>query len=440
MSERKPALPALYVLLVGASAGSALFGFAREAVIGALFGATRATDAYYSGLTIPFVAAYFLVGGALAPPLAASLAAALARGAADEARALFAHACRAVLVPGAAVAIAVAVFASPLARLLVPGFGAEDVRVTARLLALLCPYGLLTSFALLISAALTAAGSYRSPAVALLFGNGVSVAVLVLGTRAGLGIDAAAIAMDAGAVVFAAGLLLPLRKTPLWGRAVNGIAPALPWRDAGLLTLSLALAGTVDLAERPFASTAGVGVVALLAFSSKLIHLPMRLVAAPLAWVAFPRFVRSRSAGSGVEGAKTARGVFDLLLFSGAVTAAAAGPIAAITFGRGRFDAHAVAELARALTLLAPAVVAVGFLEMGVKLLLAAGGASDAAWAQGAGLAAYLVAAPLLVSRGLAGLAVARDIAWVTAALVVGAALARRARELALFTRLPVRL
>jgi putative peptidoglycan lipid II flippase len=174
----------------------------------------------------------------------------------------------------------------------------------------------------------------------------------------------------------------------------------------------------VDLAERPFASTAGVGAVAILAFASKLVHLPMRLVAAPLASVSFPRFVKSlRHAGAPVrEAGETAGWIVRLLALAAAASAGAAGPVAALTFGRGRFDAASLALLGKALLLLTPSIVAIGLVEVAAKYLLAAKRAKAVLAAQVAGLFAYLAAAPLLTRFGVGGLAIARDLSWGVAA------------------------
>ena len=145
----------------------------------------------------------------------------------------------------------------------------------------------------------------------------------------------------------------------------------------------------------------------------------MRLFAAPLSSVAFPRFARSRvrPAGDGDEAGQTAAWILRLLLYAGVLTAGAAAPLSAIAFGRGQFDAAAVAALGRVLALLSPAIVFIGFIELAGKLLLASDRATAVAWAQTAGLVAYLVAAPALRSHGVSGLAVARDVAWGVAAL-----------------------
>lgn len=420
-----PPRPRLYVLLVAVSALSAVLGFAREATIGALFGASRSTDAFYAALSLPFLAAYFLVGGALAPSLTAALARRLERGDAEGARATFTASLRAVALGGSAIAALLYLAREPIARLLAPGFDGASSALLARLLALLLPYGLLTSLALLASAALLAAGAYRTPAVAVLAGNAVALGTLfALGARS---IESAAWALDAGAAATLLALVPRLASAGLLPKYPGAKAP-LPWRDSAILALSLAAAGAVDLAERPLASTAGIGAVAILAFASKLVHLPMRLVAAPLASVSFPRFARllRRHEGRAKEAGETAAWIVRLLAFSAAVTAGAAAPIAAVTFGRGRFDADDLARLAQALALLAPAVVAVGVVEVATKYLLAARRARAVLVAQLAGLLVYLVAAPLLARHGIAGLAVARDLSWGVAALGLVIPLARR--------------
>jgi putative peptidoglycan lipid II flippase len=416
----------LYALVVAGSAGAALLGFGREAALGALFGASRSTDAFYAALTIPFIAAYFLVGGALAPALTAALAAQLERRERDGARRLVRRSLSAVALSGGALALLLGGTSDLVARLLVPGFTPEEAHLAARLLCELLPYGLFTSLALLAAAALNAAGAYWTPVAAVLSANGVSLALLLLAGRT-LGIHAAAWALSAGSLLQ---VLVSLGRLAGVGLLAKPTAPAapvpLPWRDSAVLALSLALAGAVDLAERPFASAAGVGAIALLAFASKLIHLPMRLFAAPLAAVAFPRLVRARQrdgAFSTGEADSTARLVLDLLLYAAAVTAGASGPLVALTLGRGRFDAASVATLAKLLLVLSPAIVAIGFVEIGSKYLVAAGRTASVARAQAAGLASYVLAASLLARQGVTGLAVARDVAWGVAALGLALAL-----------------
>jgi peptidoglycan biosynthesis protein MviN/MurJ (putative lipid II flippase) len=170
--------------------------------------------------------------------------------------------------------------------------------------------------------------------------------------------------------------------------------------------------------------------VAILAFASKLVHLPMRLVAAPLASVSFPRFVRAMKAGG--EGTReagdTAAWIVHLLAWSAAVAAGAAAPIAALTFGRGRFGADALASLGRTVAVLAPSVVAIGFLEVASKYLLAARRARSVLVAQVLGLLVYVASAPFLARSGVTGLALARDLAWGTAALSLAVPLVARER------------
>lgn len=431
--------PALYAVLVAASALAALLGFVREAAVAALFGASRQADAYYAALSVPFVLAQFLVGGALAPVLTTSLAARLERGERDAARDLLARAALGILGVFLLLGVAVSFLHEPATRLLVPGFAPADRALTGSLLVALQLYGAATALALAGSAALGAAAAYRTPPVALVLGNALSLGVLF--ALRGHGVVSLAWAMDAGALLQLAIVAGRLASLGLLGlpRRRHGTAD-FPVQQAFWLAASLGAAGTVDLLERPFASAAGAGAVALLSFAGKLIHLPMRLVAAPLASVAFPRLVRGRARSderAPREAGETADRVFLLLSWCAATTAAGGVPIAAVTFGRGRFGADAVARLADLLVLLAPAVIAVGLVELLSKYLLAQGRARSVALAQGAGLLAYLAAAPLLSRYGAPGLAGARSLAWVTAAVALALPLVLASREMRLLSRAP---
>jgi peptidoglycan biosynthesis protein MviN/MurJ (putative lipid II flippase) len=337
---------------------------------------------------------------------------------------------------GSALALLLGIESGAVSRLLVPGFAPEEARLTAVLLCELLPYGLLTVLALLAAAALNAAGAYGTPVVAILAANAVSLALLLSFGRT-TGIHAAAWALSAGGILHLLISLVRLGSLGLLSRPSASHAPVpLPWRDSAVLGLSLGLAGAVDLAERLFASAAGVGAIALLAFGSKLIHLPMRLFAAPLTAVAFPRLVRARRR-DGVpttrEADSLARLLLHLLLYASSVAAGASGPLVALTMGRGRFDAASVDTLSSLLLILSPAIVAIGIVETGSKYLLAAGRTGAIAWAQAAGLGSYLLAASLLAREGIMGLAAARDIAWGVAALglVLPLLLARKERPAA---------
>lgn len=416
----------LYALLVGLSAGSALLGFAREATVAALLGASRGADALYAALALPFAAAWFLVGGALAPVLTARMAGRFAAREADEARALFRSALRRTAAASLAAAALLALFRHPVARLLVPGFDEAALRTTATLLSILGLYGVLQALALVVAAALNAAGRYRVPAAAVLLGNAAALGLLFVPRPAQEPVQAA-LALVGGVAVTLLVQLPSARAARLFARpAVRSTAP-LPVGDTGLLLLALAALAAIDVLERPFASAAGAGAVAILAYAGKLLHLPMRLFAAPLAAVALPRLARRAAdpEGSPREAGRTAAATLRLLLFAAAVTAGAAAPIAALAFGRGRFDADALSRLSGALFVLAPAVLFVGFFEMAGKLLVAEGRAARVALAHAGGLATYALAAPLLAPHGIPGLAAARDVAWGVSALVLAAAFAR---------------
>jgi len=432
--------PTLWAALVLASAVAAVLGFAREAAVAALFGASRQADAFYAALSLPFFAAHFLVGGALTPPLTAALAALLEREERASARAFLARAATGILAATVLAALATALLSGPVTRVLVPGFSLADRALTGSLLVTLWVYGGATALALAGGAALAAAGAYRTPVVAFAVGNALALGVLVLLRENG--ITALVWALNAGALLQLALVAAHLSRLDMLGlpKGPAGMVSRFPLPDALWLGLALAAAGAVDLLERPFASAAGAGAVALLAYAGKLVHLPMRIVAAPLASVALPRLVRGHvraDQSAPREAGATANRIFLLLAWCAATTAAAALSIAAITFGRGRFGPDAVERLATLLRLLAPAVVAIGLVEVLSKYLLAHGRARAVAAAQGAGLLVYVCAASLLSRHGAPGLAGARALAWTTAAAGLAIPLVVAHRELGLLVRAP---
>lgn len=416
---------------------AALLGYVREAAVAAFFGVSRSTDALYAALNVPFAAAHFLIGGALVPTLTAALAALLQKQEREEARGLLGVVVFRLLLFGTGLGAVIAWFRWPIARVLVPGFERADQNLTGDLLAQLVAFGVFTSLALIGGAALAAEGSYRAPVLGLFLGNLASVVFL----RAfhSYGIRAAAWAIVAGSAVHCLALLPRLYAAGLLPKR-SQTAVAFPFGTASLLALALAAASAVDFAERFFASSVGAGAVTLLAFSSKLVHLPMRLIAAPLASVAFPRLVRGRTkedARALREAGDTANDVFLLLLYSAAVTVAAATPIVGLTLGRGRFDHQAVLRLAEVLAWLAPAVVAIGLIEIGSKYVLAAGRVRQVLAATTLGLLVYLGAALAFQGLGVRGLAAARSMAWSTTAVALVVPLMKRHREMALFANAP---
>jgi putative peptidoglycan lipid II flippase len=432
MTDSPPRPPrTLYLVLVALAGGTALLGFFREAAIARYFGATRISDAFYAALVLPFVAAQFLVGGAFAPPLTVDLAHLLERGEVARARALVGRAAVRLLAGALLALLLLSLFAERVARFVAPGFDPAASSLTARLLPVLGIYGLLTALALLFAAPLLAAGNYRRPLASFFAGNLVSIGVLVL-LAPRFGVSAAAWGLVAGGAAQLAANFAGLVSLGLLPRPVgkpDGDPPPLPWSQIGLLAAALAAAGGIDVAERAFSSGGAAGGVAILALAGKVVQLPMRLFAAPLASVAYPRFARIRSRGPGgatTEAGETASVVTVVLLWCAAVTVTASGPAIAVAFGRGRFDADAVATLARALAILAPAVVAVGLVELATKYLAAARATLFVAVAQIAGLGVYLASAPFLRPLGTGGLAAARDLAWCVAAGTMVVLLGRR--------------
>ncbi|MBI2570762.1 MAG: hypothetical protein HYV63_27480 [Candidatus Schekmanbacteria bacterium] len=446
-SEPAAPRPSLFVGLIGLSTAAAFVGFLREVVIGAFFGASKATDVYFAALAVPFVASHVVVAGALVPPITAHLAALVARDEqADAARAVRRALAITLLGGGALVGLAEAL-AEPLAGLLAPGFSGQHASAMATQLRILLLFGLLASLSLMLNGVLTATGAYRRPVVAVLLGNVASVLwVLVAGNA--LGVSAASWGLVCGALVSlgvnASGLRgsgLPVTIRP--AVPLTAAQQHLPGGRMALLAIALAAGGAIELAERFIASWSSAGSVSLLFFGSKLAQFPAKLVAIPIASVALPRLVnalerqgRELGAGAAQEVASSAKWILVLLGYGAAVAAGAAGPIAALTFGHGKFGPAEQEVLGIVLATFAPTVIAAGLVEYGTKIALATQRLRGLVAAQVAAMVTYLVLAPLLSRFGIQGLAAARTAAWCVAAAGLSVTLARVDKRLALGTQL----
>ena len=127
------------ILLMLSSVGSSLLGFARQKYIAYLFGAGRATDAYYAAFQLPEMLSYFLVGGVASVTLVSMLSRYRQEGDDDGAD----RALSAVLVAMTVVLSIVILFAeifSPLyTRLFFPDLDPETAVLCTHLTRLLLP-------------------------------------------------------------------------------------------------------------------------------------------------------------------------------------------------------------------------------------------------------------------------------------------------------------
>lgn len=411
--------------------GSAL-GLVRDVVIAAVFGAGAALDAFLVAQGL-----MNLVLGLVAGALAKAAVPVVARAAAEGRPADGVASVRAALGLSGVVLLvggtAMWVGAPAVVGLLAPGFDAPTAALAVELTRVVLVATVLISATNLLAGAGQALGRFAPAAIQ---GAGFNLVMVAAAAVAGpvFGVTALAWGFVLGSAVR---LVI---QVPAVRAVVRRPWPTLRWRDPGLremvrllpaLLVGSAAANVNTIVDRAVASTVSEGAIAAVNFAARLVASVDMLVVATLLAALYPRL----SAAVAPERRAELRGLVERGM--GALTAALA-PVAvvlavvstevvAVVFGRGAFDAQAVA-----LTGSVAAVLAVGLPVLAVREV-----ASRTAYALGDGgiavrsaVAAMTVnvAGDLLLAPwfGVTGIAVATVASGVVGAVVAVRGLARR--------------
>lgn len=363
------------LLSIGAVASRAL-GLVREMVIASYFGATGAVSAFTVAGTAPKMLYDFLIGGMLSAALVPVLSdyARLKRGQAEEegdansaARPhrvgpnpdlvrLVGALSSLSLVTLALVALAMAVFAPQVARLLAGGFDNFDpelLPLTAKLLRLMAPVVWFVSMAGLLTAVLFALQRFTLPALAsAIYNLGIVVSAPLLAGR--IGIASLAVGVLAGSMVQFGLMAWDVRRAGLSFR-FQWSHPALP----RIVKLYLPIAAGLIVAQfqvgldRWLASGTGVQSIAWMSKATTLQQLPLGMISVAVSLAALPRLSQQFAAGDEDAYRKTlARGmrtvlvlIVPLLIGLGLL----AEPTVRILFERGQFTVDDSAMVVKAL-------------------------------------------------------------------------------------------
>ncbi len=168
-----PSLRRAGITLIGATVLARGFGYVREVVVAQAFGVTLEVDLFLAALTVPAIligTAYYAIPNAFVPLWAS--------GPTGHRRALSAAAI--VVLGSFCIALGIAVFASPIVRLIAAGFGPGAQARVAGLLRIGSAAVVLAVLEALIRSRLLAAKSFGLPALSYVW-QGVGVVVAVLG-------------------------------------------------------------------------------------------------------------------------------------------------------------------------------------------------------------------------------------------------------------------
>ncbi len=412
-------------------------GLLREIIIGARFGTGAELDAYLAAFRIPDLLFQLVAGGALGSAFIPAFAAAWTEGSRREAWLLFSRILNLltlflVLLCGLAM-----LFAEPLtARVIAPGFSAEQQRLTASLMRWMLASTVVFGASGLIMGALNAVQHFLLPAVApALYNCAIIAGAWLLAPH--VGIHGLVIGVAVGALLHLLVQLPALLRQGVhyrfsfhWQDAqVREVARLMAPRVLGLLFVQLNF-----LVNTVLASGLPDGSLSALNYAWLLMLLPQGIFAQAVATVAFPTFSAQVAAGSRAQLLQTLSGLLRLILFLSIPAAFLLfildEPLIQLLFQRGRFDAGSTQAVAYALRFYALGLVAHAVVEIVVRVFYAL---HDTATPVVVGVAtmALNIALSLALIGGLSygGLALANSVATGLEMLLLLLLLGRKVRK-----------
>lgn len=334
---------------------SRLIGLVRDSVLGHTLGVSAAGDAYQAAFRIPDWFQFLLAGGTLSIVFIPIFAGHIERG--DEARGwrAFSVIANFLLVVMLVVGPVMWVFAPELARLLAPGFDADQHALLVHLTRIILPAQIFHVLGGLLSAALLSRDQHAVPALApLLYSVGIIVGGVVGGSAEGF-----AWGVLGGA--FAGPFLLPLAAALRQGLRWR---PVLSFSDPDLRTylvrwMPVLLGGSFlvldDTVLGWFASKLDAGSVATLGYAKTLMRAPMGIFGAAAGFASYPALTRLYLEGRKLDAARLVSGstrrVLLLALGSQVGLTVAAPEVATVVYGTARISPERMEELGLSLGL-----------------------------------------------------------------------------------------
>src|SRR6266700_3885154 len=330
------------VLLVTTILLSRIVGFLREMYIAWAFGATKITDAYLAGFTIPDWVNYLVAGGTASITFVSIYTRFLAEKREDEARKTFSAVITIMTVVLGIAVIAAEVFAPQLNRLMFSKFTPEQFVLCVHLTRILLPAQLFFYVGGVVSAVLLSRRMFLLPAIGpLVYNGGIIVGGLLFSRR--LGISALAYGAVAGAFI---GIFL----INAVGAARLGLTYRLnfDWRNPEFrewvklsipLMLGVSLVSADDWILRYFAS-GGVGDITRLNYAKRLFAVPIAVLGQAASQASLPFFARLFGEKRLTEFAETVNGsIYRMVaasLLASSFMMAAALPLIDLVYRRGQ--------------------------------------------------------------------------------------------------------
>jgi putative peptidoglycan lipid II flippase len=364
-------------------------GFGRTLVFTNTVGAGSTGDVYLAANTVPNIVFEVVAGGALASLVVPMLAGGIAAGDRDQVRRTASALLGWTLLALVPLAVLVAVFAEPIARLLLGGGDDAEVALAARFLVVFAPQVVLYGIGIVLTGVLQAHRRFAGPALAPLLSSLVVAAAYLAFAAMGGDRDAADLGTPAelvlgvgttlGVVALSLSLLVPMRALRL------GLRPSLRFPvGAAPRVRRLALAGVLTLAGQQLLAAVAIrlakdgapaGTLVVYAAGLTLFLVPWAAIAVPLATSAYPGLSERAAAGDergfGDALAPVAVLVVAASAVAAAVLVAVAGPMARVFLSGGA--AAPVAALRDTTMAFAPGLVGYGLVALLTRALYARG-------------------------------------------------------------------
>lgn len=430
-------------------------GFGRIIVFSSAIGFTNLGDVYQTVNTLPNIVFEIVAGGALAAVVVPLISAALGRQDRPEVNQLSSALLGWALVILTPLAIALAVFARPLAELLLGADRPEaQLAAGARMLAIFAPQLVLYGVGVVFTGILQAHHRFAGPALAPLLSSITVIGAYVLfGVVAGRGTDLSevsrreelilSVGTTAAVAVLTLSLLIPLRRAGVVVRPTLRFPAGAVSKVRALLLSGMATVGAQWLTQAVILRVlqpGPEGTIVAFQLVQIIYLLPWGVLAVPVATSAFPRL----SAAHGAQDYETyrrtlrvtARVTVVLTATAAAILIAAARPIAEVLMApaQGRTD---VSEVAAGIVAFAPGLVGYGLLALLTRALYATGASFSTAVVTVVGWATVITATIIVVpmvdsQERVAAVGAANSIGMTVVGIALAILVARRAGAAAL--------
>jgi len=420
-------------LLAALTAVSQVLGFARDAVMAAVFGATSAVDAFLVAQGLANLVLGLITGAmsrALIPPVTRAAAAGNPTAAHRTVRVALTVTIT-VLLAGSAVMF---VAARPIVGALAPGFDPatadEAVRATRIVLAAtFCIAG--TN---LLAAAAQAHGRFFWSGF-----QGVPFNLIMIACAAGLGGQFGATALALGFVLGSLARLLV--QLPAVGAIRLRLWPSFRLRDllrlAPPLLVGSAILNVNTMVDRAVGSAQGAGVIASLSYGWRIVTLSEVVLVTAFTTTLFPAFSTLGDPARRAELRHATQRVLGVVMLLMAplvvVLIVGARPIVILLFARGSFDDRAIALTATAVSFYSVSLAGLAVREVVARTSLAVGDSRNPVLSAFTAMLVNVVGDLTLGVRfGVAGLAVSTSLSVMLAATMLSTLTAHRHRAVAL--------